>query len=143
VLPVLQQFAVQLNHNIVGTLEFAQKDFSVKSMQRWGSGPTTVQTAVNLSKNPASISTISAGAAVPVPKPYLERSALSFGYLSFAVIHSGGLRTSGSRKTILVATSPHHFVGWGYDLRIRASRHGTRICPGATTSKSSRCERAG
>jgi len=44
--PLLQQFAVQLNHNIVGTLEFAQKDFSVKSMQRWGSGPTTVQTAV-------------------------------------------------------------------------------------------------
>ena len=42
----LQQFAVQLNHNIVGAFAFAQKYFSVKSMQRWGSGSTTVQTAV-------------------------------------------------------------------------------------------------
>ena len=35
-----------MNRNDVGTLAFAQKVFSVKSMQRWGSGLTTVQTTV-------------------------------------------------------------------------------------------------
>jgi hypothetical protein len=43
---VRQRFAVCLNRNVVGILAFAQKVLSTNSMQRWGSGQTTVQTAV-------------------------------------------------------------------------------------------------